>query len=523
MSAINTSYRKAQTRPSSSVQAAEVQKPRGDSSRRGAAVTSLSGRDSVRLSADSESKNAKVMDQMASLRKLSFSKSVSRQNSTEQPVTQKSTDEKQAQMRSQEVISKNRGLIFDDTSGMGADLARLKDGKVIEKTLDKVSSISRDNVSYETTRRLSDDQLKEMASTPEGRQALRRMRDELGATHERSEEDPRDKSEGGATKEKRTPELSLATPSEREQIARLENVVGKPLNPDRTIDFKGKVPPALEKIVENGKIDLSQMTPDMYKSLSSREREQLVGLAASQKVGTAAPEHPMLADVRYAANLPAPQAASQYLLNRLGESDSEGAATADVFSRLKPEQQAEVRLSPESSRAIVRNLPQVLESMKSRRPNDMFDLREADALSNVIKQYPAENADELKLLFEQVSKSQGSLPADGPGREGYHRGWLTGVVVRGFAEKGDSYRERAKNLDMAGEFVDLVPMKEPLSVGIKVGLKTWARSSENAADEKEKVSKRVATEIRESWERDRTLSSQEIGNMRRGMENARVE
>lgn len=433
--------------------------------------------DSAEISTEKSRAEANEFDKMKSLRQLSVSAGAS--------LKDKKLSDKEVDQKVDKIVDKHAGTLYNDNEKIGKELARSNDSRVIDRTLDRAGGVlDGDNISYETSRNMSDRQIQEMAQTKDGMKTLRRMRSEMAG--------------GNVTAE------------EKAQIARLEKEVGRPGNDKLSVKYKGEVPQAIAKAYSDGKLDLSQITPEMYKKLSPEERSGLMKQVSGQDVW---PNYnPVQAggihrDEEGRVNI-GQMPADKYFLDQLAKQEPKGEAATDAFTRLSPSVQEKINLTPAAAKSVGSNMTQLLNTMKERDGNTL-SAQSVRTISNVVRKYPVETREELESLIGQVSKS---VSETGAGMKDLERadfeGAVTGAVLAGFIRKGEPFRDLAKQLGYADTAAGVIPRGD-VAVPIQLGLKALAEYNESIADNYEKVGIHVKGEMKRVWSKQ---ANQESGD-----------
>ena len=404
------------------------------------------------------------------------------------------------------IIAKNTntlGLNYDE-EGMGKDLAASKDSRVVRETLQKLDPQNQKEVSRETIKNLSDQEITELSKTPDGRSTLSHLGGRVGQTNDK---DP-------------------LYPENKAQLDRIEKLTGtrpRPFDDTKAIKYSGQIPKALDDATSNGRLDLSRVTPEMMNNLTPDERAQVVKQVDGQKVITYT-VNPNSKEGNSTRETPVP--AEDYLLKTLsGQKDSSQAVT-QTFANLSPETRAKVNLDKETSTEIVEQMPLLVTELygQSATKNGKLTNKDSQAIANVVKQYPAETKEDLIALNTKLSEAKDVLPKthtlpDGTVEniEKYNEGWFTGTALRGFHQKGEAWKQRAKDMDALGEGIDVLTAADPTSIigaGMKVGLKRMVRASEQEGDKREQIADEVITDVRDNWKN--TNKSQDYDELNQG-------
>lgn len=415
-------------------------------------------------------------------------------NQQETPKTEVTDDrakQLEAKRKADEIVSKNTttaGLNYDE-QGMGKDLAASKDPQVVRETLKKLDTINRLEVSNEALSRMSDQELKDLSKTPEGREVVSRL--------------------GG-----------YGSKDQQERIEKLTGERPRSFNEMSSVPYEGKVPKALEGAsADDGRLDVNRVTPEMMNQLTPAERREFL-----KEIDKSS-----LWDTRQAEKNPAGtggvirKPASQFLLSTLSEQKDSSEAVAKTFASLPPETRSSMILEGNSSKQLVDQMPLVVKELHDRETvtgephNGTLKREDALAIANVIKYYPVNSTDDLNTLAERMSQAKDSLPKSVGGKnlEAYNEGWLTGATLLGFQNKGDGWKTVAKGLDLSGDAVDLAGLGTPVSVGIKTGLKVMSGAANSQGESYGDDARGVSTRVKDAW-RDR-YTDETLGTLNDGL------
>ena len=381
----------------------------------------------------------------------------------------------EAAKKASQIIEKNTntlGLNYDE-KGLGKDLAASKDPSVVREGLKKLDTFNKREVSNEALKSLSDQELKDLTKTPEGREMVSR----LGGY-------------GG-----------------REQQDRIEKLTGerpRSFDPMASVPYQGKVPKALEgATADEGRLDVNRVTPEMMNKLTPTERREFLKEIDKSSLwdGREADKNP--AGTGGVIRKPA----SQFLLSTLSEQKDSSEAVARTFANLPAETRSSVQLEGNSSKQLVEQMPLVVKELHDQdtvegKPHQgTLKKEDAQAIANVIKYYPVSSADDLNTLATRMSEAKDSLPknADGKNLEAYNEGWLTGATLLGFQKKGDGWKTVAKGLDLSGDAVDLAGLSTPVTVGIKTGLKVMGGAANAQGESYGDDARGVSTRVKDAW------------------------
>jgi hypothetical protein len=406
------------------------------------------------------------------------------------------------------IIAKNTntlGMNYDE-SGMGKDLAASKDPRVVRETLNKLDPQNRKEVSSSTVNNLSDQEIRELSKTPEGRSTLTHLGGHIGETNGK---DP----------------ISSVNKAQLDRIEKLTGTRPQPFNNHKTIKYSGQIPKALDDANNGGGLDLSRVTPEMMNNLTPDERAQVVKQVDGQKVITLT-NNPRTDK----STVETPSSAEDYFLSNLSSQKDSSQAVTQTFANLSPETRSKVNLNRETSKEIVEQMPLLVKELHSQPcadgtpHNGTLTNQDSQAISNVVKQYPAETKEELNTLSTKLNEAKEVLPKtrtlpDGTTEniEKYNEGWLTGATLRGFHQKGEAWKQRAKDMDLLGEGIDVLTAADPTSIvgsGLKLGLKSMIRQSEKEGDKREQIADEVITDVRDGWKKNQ--KTQDVDELNQG-------
>lgn len=391
----------------------------------------------------------------------------------------------------------NWGGLNLDEENLGKDLAASKDPKLMRETLRQVGQ-NKGEVSYETLKSMSDEDMTAMSKTPEGRAMLERM---------------------GTNVAKPETEHGKNSPEEKAQLERIEKLTGKrpePFDPMKSVDFKGEVPKSLEAAGDDqGRVDLSKVTPEMISGMSGPERKAFMEQVKGQNInlGKITDRDPSAKGLGKA---------EEYLLDNLASQENSSKAVTEAFSSLPADVQTSMKIGPEASREVVDQMPLLVKSIHERAEAEKGDRKgildpdAGDVIANVVKNYPVENGQDMRVLAERIGQSKDAVPG---GKPMYNEGFLTGAALRGFEAKGDEFKAKARELDAASELVDLAALGTPASVALKVAMKAGQFHLDDKGESYGKTGGRIASEISTEWQRNDSLTPDDRSTLREAMEN----